>query len=183
MSADKFRIDIYKEVTLIGRKTISAVFQFIDSANLTAQKQSKFAETEGSLTPITGSGEQPLNSNLFHMSCGFIMAIIISFFSVVLLFLPLDGDISSNFPQYLHVSHQLKLLAAFVLGEFTLRALPVICGLHNYGVVLFILALLILYLLCVCMQIYVYVLLDMLYVYFIIDYLYELISVIYTYVK
>jgi hypothetical protein len=40
MSADKFRIDIYKEVTLIGRKTISAVFQFIDSANLTAQKQS-----------------------------------------------------------------------------------------------------------------------------------------------
>ena len=39
---------------------------------------------------------------------------------LVVLFLPLEGDVFSTFPSWTHVTINMKLMAAFVLGQYNI---------------------------------------------------------------
>lgn len=118
---DKFRIQVseHGQRKVLGKKDISAVLLPTKGREATPTKEDNFHslphaaqryESDRQSRPVEGPGRRPVGGPSF-------IVILTGLVCIVALMLPQHGDTGSRFPEYLHLSVNQKLIAAYVLGE------------------------------------------------------------------
>lgn len=124
---DKFRLHIFEHglQKVIGKKEIMAVLQ--PSRTERQQKTKEQPSTRRGTRRIGGSSvtvEQFTDSGFGGQQGPSLWVIMMAVFCIIALMLPLEGDRQrSELPQYLLLSVNQKLLAAFILGLITMAIL------------------------------------------------------------
>ncbi|CAH3105590.1 unnamed protein product [Porites lobata] len=125
---DKFRLHIFEHglQDVIGKKEIIAVLQ--PSRTEPKQKSKERPSTRRGTQRIGSSSvtvEQFADSGFGGQNAPSLWVIMMAVVCIIALMLPLEGDKqrSDLIPQYLHLSVNQKLLAAFILGLITMAIL------------------------------------------------------------
>ncbi|KAL5476282.1 hypothetical protein EMCRGX_G026206 [Ephydatia muelleri] len=125
---DKFRLDIYADGKLVGRKQIPSLLSSSAPKDAPEQKSQgrnpiyqEARQQEDSCIP-----SQLLTTNTTQVHRGqqtpAILLLVLASFCVAVLFLPLEGT-PTSLPEYLYISVNQKLIVAFVLGMLTMAIL------------------------------------------------------------
>ncbi|XP_033100981.1 motile sperm domain-containing protein 1-like [Anneissia japonica] len=120
-SRDKFRLQIYEQGQRksLGRKDIvSMLFESSQEKG----KDSEFEESESSVD-VGGvpSSSQHLRDGTRYQSSGpSLLMILLTMACMVALMVPTQGDKESRLPEYLHLTINQKLIAAYILGLVTM---------------------------------------------------------------
>lgn len=125
---DKFRIQVseHGQRKILGRKDVNAVLLPTRGRETTPNRDDKFHSL-----PHSGSGsegrqvqEQGGRHTRGRGGPG-IIVILAAIVCILALWLPQHGDSSSRLPDYLHLSVNQKLIAAYVLGLITMLVLHI----------------------------------------------------------
>lgn len=128
--SDKFRIQVseHGQRKILGKKDINAILLPTKGREPTPSKEDKFhslthtihgQEQEGQApTSSKGSRGRPVGGPSF-------VVILAGLVCIIALMLPQHGDIGSRLPEYLHLSVNQKLIAAYILGLVTMLILHI----------------------------------------------------------
>lgn len=119
---DKFRISVseHGKRKAIGHKDVPSVF-LSSSTDVTEERKDSFSSTRqdsvatSTLTDASRSRDSSPSS----------LVVVIAVACISALLLPIQGDKGSNLPDYLHLTVNQKLIAAYVLGLVTMVLLRV----------------------------------------------------------
>ncbi|XP_060593282.1 motile sperm domain-containing protein 1-like [Ruditapes philippinarum] len=126
---DKFRIQVseHGQRKILGKKDVNAVLLPTKGREVTPNREDKFHALAHSSQGPDIQGQSYTDSDVRKRPVGgpSIVVILAGLVCIVALMLPQQGDSGSRLPDYIHLSVNQKLIAAYVLGLVTMLILHI----------------------------------------------------------